>query len=146
MVYRPTVRYADVFKVYVDDLFHVTTLDRNQIMRAALFAAAFSPNFQALMNQYKKGDVLLPSPLWEADHHGYWMDRNPQKQNGGKDVNADARGIEQVKDFIGKHTVRGTTSQEQPNGHQPKEERREREVSSDRIRVSNQGGIRIKIG
>ncbi len=36
-MYRPTVRYDDVFKEYIDSLFHATHLDRNQIIRAALF-------------------------------------------------------------------------------------------------------------
>ena len=35
-MYRPTMMYDDTFKKYVDGLFHSTTLDRNQIIRAAL--------------------------------------------------------------------------------------------------------------
>ena len=42
MVYRPTVRYADVFRDYIDSIFQATTLGRNQIIRGALFAAAQS--------------------------------------------------------------------------------------------------------
>lgn len=35
-MYRPTVRYAECYQQYVDKMFLSTTLDRNQIIRAAL--------------------------------------------------------------------------------------------------------------
>ncbi|HWO77768.1 MAG TPA: hypothetical protein VNM69_18020 [Bacillus sp. (in: firmicutes)] len=115
MVYRPTVRYADEFKSYVDALFHATNLDRNQIIRAALFTAAFSTEFKSLMMKYRKGDVPLPYPVWSLEQHEYWMERTTSKQKEGKDVYA-------------------------------KNERREREISTEPIKVRNQGGITIKIG
>lgn len=59
--YRPTVRYHSIYRTYVDSLFHATELDRNQIIRYALFTAANNPVFLALMNQYKVSDVPLPS-------------------------------------------------------------------------------------
>ncbi|WP_085522862.1 hypothetical protein [Tuberibacillus sp. Marseille-P3662] len=36
-MYRPTVKYHDVYKRYVDQVSQVTSLDRNQIIRLALF-------------------------------------------------------------------------------------------------------------
>ncbi|MCJ7983051.1 hypothetical protein MUB16_00530 [Priestia sp. OVL9] len=57
--YRPTVRYHSMYRTYVDSLFQSTELDRNQIMRCALFTAAHNPVFLALMNQYKMNDVPL---------------------------------------------------------------------------------------
>jgi len=45
-LYRPTVRYDDLFKTYVDQVFKSTTLDRNQIIRLALFSAPFNKLFQ----------------------------------------------------------------------------------------------------
>jgi len=86
MVYRPTVRYADIFKTYVEELFKATTLDRNQIIRAALFSSAFSRVFQHLITKHKKKDVPLPSPLWSLEHHELWLEQNPTTK-GGKDVN-----------------------------------------------------------
>ncbi len=59
-VYRPTVRYAPVFRNYVDAVFHATTLDRNQIIRAALFTAAHTKEFQMLLRQYQKKTSLSP--------------------------------------------------------------------------------------
>ncbi|MFS0907253.1 hypothetical protein AB3N02_30185 [Priestia aryabhattai] len=59
--YRPTVRYHSIYRTYVDSLFQATELDRNQIMRCALFTAAHNPIFLALMNQYKMNDVSPPS-------------------------------------------------------------------------------------
>ena len=66
-MYRPTVCYDDVFLEYVDSLFQATDLDRNQIIRAALFAAAHSKEFQNLLKSYKKKDVPVPSPLWKLE-------------------------------------------------------------------------------
>jgi len=62
-MYRPTVRYDDIFREYVDSLFHATNLDCNQILRAAFFAAAHSEKFQNLLQPHQKKDVPLPSPL-----------------------------------------------------------------------------------
>jgi hypothetical protein len=59
-VYRPTVRYAPEFREYVDAVFRATTLDRNQIIRAALFAAAYSKEFQDILLKFKRKDVPLP--------------------------------------------------------------------------------------
>lgn len=83
-MYRPTVRYDDIFREYVDSLFHATNLDRNQIIRAALFAAAHSKKFQNLLKPHQKKDVPLPSPLWKLDQNCYWLEQQPQlKQLAG---------------------------------------------------------------
>ncbi|MGN7943203.1 hypothetical protein [Virgibacillus sp. 6R] len=146
MVYRPTVRYADEFKKYVDDLFHATTLDRNQIIRAALFSAAFSPNFESLLKKYKKADALLPLPKWNADQHGYWLDRNPPKQEGGKDVNAINTRTRSVKGIVETDSIIRVTKETNSIGCESSITRREGEVSAKRTRITNQGGITIKIG
>lgn len=83
MVYRPTVRYHDVFRKYVDDLNKVTSLDRNQIIRAALFTAAFSPQFHQLLKPYfydqEEGvDVPLPQPKWSLREAKYWLEQNAE--------------------------------------------------------------------
>jgi predicted NAD/FAD-dependent oxidoreductase len=146
MVYRPTVRYADEFKKYVDDLFHATNLDRNQIIRAALFYAAFSSSFQSIMNQYKKNDKPLPSAQWLEDHHWLWMEVNPSKQEKGKDVNVNRRGEgEHTKDS--QSAVKEST-QDQVNTKRDEQslERREGKFPTERIVFRNQGGISIKIG
>ena len=67
--YRPTVRYHSIYRTYVDSLFQATELDRNQIMRCALFTAAHNPIFLELMNQYKINDVPLPSSPWQPSSH-----------------------------------------------------------------------------
>src|SRR5688500_16034069 len=97
MVYRPTVRYADEFKEYVDNLFQATDLDHNQIIRAALFSAAFSPAFESILKQRKKKDVPLPSASWLMDHHWLWLEQNPSKQEEGKDVNVNILGEGEIK-------------------------------------------------
>lgn len=74
-MYRPTVRYSEIYRTYVDAWFHASFLDRNQIIRCALFTAAHNPLFIELMNQYKKRDVTLPSPLWSQSDHQIWLEQ-----------------------------------------------------------------------
>ncbi|WP_155010692.1 hypothetical protein [Priestia megaterium] len=82
--YRPTVRYHSMYRTYVDSLFQATKLDRNQIMRCALFTAAHNPVFLALMKQYKMSDVPLPSSPWQPSSHPLWMEQEPNiKEKGG---------------------------------------------------------------
>ena len=76
MVYRPTVRNPDIYKNYVDDLFKATRLDRNQIIRLALFTAAHSSEFNDILKKHKIDDVTLPRPEWGRDEERAWMDQN----------------------------------------------------------------------
>jgi hypothetical protein len=87
MVYRPTIRYDEVFRTYVDALFHATHLDRNQIIRAALFTAAHSREFHRLIRTYQKGDVPLPFPQWSLEQNILWLQQSP---TGEKDVIGDS--------------------------------------------------------
>lgn len=122
-MYRPTVRYDDVYKQYVDRLFQVTPLDRNQIIRAALFNAAHSNLFHEMIRPYLRGDVPLPSPLWSASDHRLWLEQTQTQDKGGKDVN-------------GQQEVRRT-----------QEEDRRQQQAQGRIRkVRENGGIKITFG
>lgn len=87
-MYRPTVRYDDTFKDYINHLFHATHLDRNQLIRAALFAAAHSKEFRELLKPYQKRDVSLPLPQWSLNDSRYWMEQSPGIKGEGGDVNA----------------------------------------------------------
>lgn len=86
-MYRPTVRYDDVYKEYVDQVFRSTTLDRNQIIRAALFTAAHSTEFHKLLEPYKRKDVPTPSPIWDRNDHALWLEQCPSNREEGRDVN-----------------------------------------------------------
>ena len=77
-MYRPTVRYDDEFKSYVDELFHSTSLDRNQIMRLALFVLGHSKEGEKILNQYVT--TSLPSPVWKVSDHGLWKAQTWVKQ------------------------------------------------------------------
>lgn len=81
ITYRPTVRYNNIYRTYVDALFKTTTLDRNQIIRCALFAAAYNNRFLELMSHYKKGDVPLPSSLWQDSDHKLWLEQGGIKSD-----------------------------------------------------------------
>jgi hypothetical protein len=145
MVYRPTVRYADEFKEYVDGLFHATDLDRNQIIRAALFSAAFSPSFESILKQRKKEDVPIPLAPWLMDHHWLWLEQNPSKQEGGKNVNVDILRGEEIRRAT-ESVAESSRKQEQSDRCESTIERREGKIPSERICFKNQGGIFIKIG
>ena len=71
-MYRPTVRYPDAFKDYVDDLFRKTKLDRNQIFRLALFSAAYSREFHDILKKHSFHDVHPPSPTWALHEDTLW--------------------------------------------------------------------------
>lgn len=69
-MYRPTVRYNDAFKDYVEELFKATTLDRNQILRLALYELHKS---EKLKEYQKDKSSSLPSPVWMDSTDGLWL-------------------------------------------------------------------------
>ena len=161
ITYRPTVRYNNIYRTYVDALFKTTTLDRNQIIRCALFAAAYNNRFLELMSHYKKGDVPLPSSLWQDSDHQLWLEQGVLKEEKGgiksdvmegKKTNSsstklfgaptDSRSIPgTVIQSKQQHTSNNETS-EQDRRQQPIE-RRTRTLPA--VQLSNNGGIRIDL-
>ncbi|MGG0464570.1 hypothetical protein [Priestia aryabhattai] len=157
--YRPTVRYHSIYRTYVDSLFQATELDRNQIMRCALFTAAHNPIFLALMNQYKMNDVPLPSSPWQPSSHQLWMEQEPniEEKGGGEHDNFERKGTyTSTSTLLGTSTdgqsMSGTTIQanQQPSSlekavqitrRQQPIKRRTREVPT--LQLSNNGGIRL---
>jgi hypothetical protein len=139
-MYRPTVRYDDIFREYVDTLFHATNLDRNQIIRAALFAAAHSKEFRNLLEPYKKKDVPLPSPLWKLEQQCFWLEQRPQlKRLDGEinDVKIKNGGI--VKSFEpSADSIRISDGSEQIV-------QQSKVIPSQSIKFKNQGGIIFSI-
>src|SRR5690606_36358118 len=98
-MYRPTIRCSDVYKNYLDSLTDVTGLDRNQLIRLALFSAPFSKLFIAQLEQ-KANDVTLPHPTWEVFHHELWMEQDPKIKKRGDDVNVKSTGTEETKNVV----------------------------------------------
>ncbi|MFC0561460.1 hypothetical protein [Halalkalibacter alkalisediminis] len=74
-MYRPTVRYEDVYKEYVENVFNATHLDRSQIIRAALFIAGHTEQFSRIVDPYLKRGMSLPSPLWEEEDEELWLNQ-----------------------------------------------------------------------
>lgn len=157
--YRPTVRYHSIYRTYVDSLFQATELDRNQIMRCALFTAAHNPVFLALMNQYKMSDVPLPSSPWQSSSHPLWMEQEPniKEKGGGEYDDLERKGTSTRTSTLlgtstGTQSISGTTIQpdRQPctsgkaariTRRQQPIERRTREIPT--LQLSNNGGIRL---
>ena len=148
-MYRPTVRYDDVFKQYVDDLFRATDLDRNQIIRGALFAAAHSKEFHRLLEEHKRKDVPLPHPSWQLSDNHYWKEQRPKIKEGGRDVSHDksrreSEGLKTTGGIIGD----GGRKESEPNKQHRRLESvkgRSRALPSERIRIRKEGGITIKV-
>lgn len=157
--YRPTVRYHSVYRTYVDSLFQATELDRNQIMRCALFTAAHNPVFLELMNQYKMSDVPLPSSPWQPSSHPLWMEQEPniEEKGGGEHDDLERKRTSANTSMLlrtptDSQSISGTTieSKQQPSSHdkaaritrrQQAIERRTRAVPT--LQLSNNGGIRL---
>jgi hypothetical protein len=135
-MYRPTVRYDDVFQEYINSLFHATHLDRNQLLRAALFTAAHSNEFQALLKRHQKRDVSLPFPRWKLDQDRYWMEQCPGIEGEGGDVNVSERKREAAE--VPRFGSGGANEQTDIRRIGPGEGRT-RAIPTERIKVSGDG-------
>jgi len=96
MTYRPTVRYDDLYRDYIDQLYDVTTLSRAQIIRLALFSAPFSPLFNTQISKFSKCEVTTsssPSLLWDVIDAGLWMDQSFIKEEKGEGVSGNQEEI-----------------------------------------------------
>jgi hypothetical protein len=141
-MYRPTVRYDDVFREYVDSLFHATDLDRNQIIRAALFAAAHSKEFQNLLKPYKKKDVPVPSPLWKLEQHCFWLEQHPKLNRLIEDANdVNIKYGETVKNLEASCNSYGVSGGSERSRCIEQVERQSKNIFSEPIKIVNQGGI-----
>lgn len=97
MTYRPTVRYDERFRSYVDDLYHATTLDRNQIMRLALFLLGYTKEGEETLKQFLKKDrTSLPSPNWRRNHMEVWKEKTIREPLEGETSDGDVQEIKPV--------------------------------------------------
>ncbi|GAE27117.1 hypothetical protein JCM9140_3233 [Halalkalibacter wakoensis JCM 9140] len=74
-MYRPTVRYDDAYKQYVENVFNSTHLDKSQIIRAALFIAGHTEQFSRIVEPYLKKGMSLPVPLWSEGQDELWLNQ-----------------------------------------------------------------------
>ncbi len=82
-VWRPALRCDSSFKDYIDSLYKVTSLDKNQIMRMMMFVSAHSEDFKFVISEYKKDGVTsLPSPKWETWEDAYWLNQTYKSKSG----------------------------------------------------------------
>lgn len=124
-----------MYKDYVDAIFFATHLDRNQIIRAALFAAAHSPEFLKLMEKNKRGDVPLPSSKWGLDQAELWRDQNPRLEEKEGDVSVKGRKDKNDNGDLGREQQKESSEELR---RQRENERRIREIQPG-------GGIKIRI-
>ncbi|QOY37710.1 hypothetical protein AWH56_009055 [Anaerobacillus isosaccharinicus] len=127
-MYKPAVQYDDTYRTFVSEISKATTLDRQQIIRAALFVAGQSKEYQRILKAHLKENETLPTPDWNKTDHDLWLE-----QPGG------------------------TKKEENNNGHNKKvstiqdnETNEIREVSNEELSTKHifkqQGGIKLKIG
>lgn len=86
-MYRPTLRCADTYRDYIDELFRLTGLDRNKIIRCCIFTSAFNPEFIKILEEYKHPDVPLPSSYWAKNDHYLWLEPGDNAKKGGEVTN-----------------------------------------------------------
>lgn len=72
-MYRPPLRMDDAFQVWVNQMFHATGLDRNQIMRLAIFTAPFGALFKSKIDIHTRKNGLTPPPPWSPKHNDLWL-------------------------------------------------------------------------
>lgn len=94
-MYRPTVRYAQPFREYVDNLFQVTHLDRNQIFRLALYELGKSD----ILKQYLKDpSAPLPKSLHTTFTPAVWLENTIELLEGGTSLEEKGGGTSHVKE------------------------------------------------
>lgn len=72
-MYRPTVRMDESYRQFVENVFHASILDRNQIVRLALFSAPFSGLFRSKVEQNLSGGAReCPGALWTPKQSELW--------------------------------------------------------------------------
>lgn len=157
-MYRPTVRYSDIYRTYIDNIFKATSLDRNQIFRLALFTAAYNPKFVELLEQHQKKDVPLPSPQWTHSMHHIWLEQDIDIKEGGSNNDYIERerktsSFSKISGTPGpsrsipattiqpKQQYTSSTQKKQPNRRQQPTKGYTGEVPS--LQFSNRGGIRF---
>jgi len=159
--YRPTVRYHSMFRTYVDSLFQATSLDRNQIMRCALFTAAHNPVFLEIMKEYKLSDVPLPYSPWQHSSHQLWMEQEPIIEEKGGEEHDDierkrtsTNTSKVLRTSADSQSMPGTTiqSKQQPSTSEKKTQPTRRQQSIEgrartlpALQLSNNGGIRLDL-
>ncbi|OIJ09429.1 hypothetical protein BKP35_16375 [Anaerobacillus arseniciselenatis] len=123
-MYRPAVQYDDDYRTFVSEVSKSTQLDRQQIIRAALFIAAHSLEYQMLLVPYLKEHMKLPIPNWTVDDHNMWLNQpiDPKKEN---DKSGHKKEISEYKSSI---------------SNEPKTELPIKYV------FKQQGGIKFKVG
>lgn len=145
-MYRPTVRYAEVYRDYVDDVFRATTLDRNQIIRLALFIAAHSEDYQAILTEHMRDDsASLPHAKWRPNQAILWREQDPamveEEENtygGGTSLYAKSEG-----ETVARPIVAGRGNGISAGANSPGENaRREGEV---RQRIKATGGLTLTL-
>ncbi len=120
MTYRPTIRYPNEYKEHINQLFHCTHLDRNQIMRLAFHVAAHSKEFKNLLSNHLKQNSSFPIPNFLLSNQDLWLSTQESTVvaaseeggpiNGGRYVNETYRqNVE--NDATGRVNERGTNAQ-----------------------------------
>lgn len=123
-------------KAYIDDIFHSTTLDRNQYVRLAIFYSMFSDDFQNKLSKYLKGGNLLPSPTFNSHEEWFWREQCPSDKEGGKGDNVDTTRTATTENV----TPSSQQSESTENRCDPEKTRQSRQVCQ-RIEFENKGGI-----
>lgn len=94
-MYRPGIRMDNVYKEWVDELFHASKLDRNQIFRLALFVAAHSNEFRQELEPYMKPGKAFPVK-WQLSESDLWQKQQRSELNEQTTREADLGPVRRV--------------------------------------------------
>lgn len=106
MVYRPTVRYDDRFREYIEELFQATDLDRNQLFRAALLFLGSEGEGKTFLTSHLREGALLPPPLSERyPEYGLWECSEAVRLEGGGTSHMNEGGTSGEEYITGTHDL-----------------------------------------
>jgi hypothetical protein len=137
LTYRPTVRYPDIFKEYVDEVYNATSLDRNQIIRLALYVLGHSKEGIIMLESFSKQDVPLPSPSWELlNDMELWL--------GSTKIGSGGEVIMKIKKRIGEPTSKHKKRAGEPTSKN-KPRRGDQDETVKKFEFKQKGGIKITL-
>jgi len=138
-LYRPTIRYNQTYRTFIDSIFYYSNLDRNQILRLALHIAAHSDAFQKVIESHRRTkDVPPPFPIWSVENHSIWLDNKGLEQEGEGEAHETISGKESGAK---QQPTRVNELDPVTNGNEPTESNHKQEQQHRRIEPT-QGRIR----
>jgi len=80
-MYKPTVRMSDCYRGWLDDMVKYTRLDKNQLIRLALFHAPYNKDFITEVEiASRRNSGALPRPAWTKRDRQIWKEQSAEPE------------------------------------------------------------------